>query len=64
MHVPVIWRSRRLFRDVSMSDEATCVGIALHAVIFDKLMVFLAGLLNSCFASDATATTVPFRAGR
>jgi hypothetical protein len=37
VRLPVIWRSRRLFREVSMSDEATCVGIALHAVIFDKL---------------------------
>jgi hypothetical protein len=41
MHLPVVWRRRRLVREVSMSDEGACVGIAFHAMIFDELYGFL-----------------------
>ena len=46
MHLPVIWGRRHLFREVSMLDETSCVGIAFHAVIFDKLYGSLVGLVN------------------
>jgi hypothetical protein len=41
MDLPVVWRRRRLVREVSMSDEGACVGIAFHAMIFDELCEIL-----------------------
>ena len=60
MHLPVIWGRRHLLREVSMLDKTSCVGIAFHAVIFDKLYGFFGrfGERVLCIRCDSDDRTV------
>ena len=55
MHLPVIGHRRHLFRKISMLDKTTCVGIAFHAMIFEKLYGFFGrfGELVLCVRRDS-----------
>jgi hypothetical protein len=41
VHLPNIAHRRYLFRKIAMLHKPTCVGVAFHAMIFEKLYAFL-----------------------